>query len=260
MKQAKEVKSTHNAGYAERHWKMFVRSMKLDALMFKLFITDILFILTLTLSYIVLYAFWVKNIVSISSILGIDENVPAISNMDILGLWNAFITKVIIILILGLLLYILWISIYSAFSHTFINKKDFTFKLFLNFLGIYASLTLIYMLLVALMFFLSQNIMFIAWSIIILTMLYLYSLLIFYLVTNGGNFTKILHHGLKSMIRLHDTLLPLLLGFLLMTAGMLILGLLLKGMPILLSICALMIFLYLVTWLKRYMHGIIHEV
>ena len=96
-KDAKHGKDTGTArdryyterNYAERHWNIFLRSIRPDALTFKLFITDILFILTIILAYAILHVSWVKNLVSISSILGVEENMPAISNLDILGLWNS---------------------------------------------------------------------------------------------------------------------------------------------------------------------------
>jgi len=45
--------------------------------------------------------------------------------------------------------------------------------------------------------------MLIAWGILIFTLLYVYALLIFYLVTKEGKLSIILVHGFKSMILLH---------------------------------------------------------
>jgi hypothetical protein len=247
--------------YVDKHWKTFLNSFRLDALAFKLLVTDILFILTVILTYGILYAFWMKNVLSVSAILGVENgDVPAVSNIDILGMWNIFIAKTLFILILCVLLYILLISLYSAFSHTFINRKDFTLRLFLNFLCIYAILTLLYFIMIAMIYSLSSDTMFIAWSVIILTMIYLYSLLIFYLVTNDGKIMKIVRHGLKDMAKLHYTLPPLVLGLLLLTLISIVIGLLLGNLLLLSATLALLTFLYLATWLKKYLHHIIREV
>jgi hypothetical protein len=247
--------------YLEKHWKTFLRSFKLDALAFKLLVTDMLFILTLMLAYSVLYAFWMRNLLGISALLGIESGgMPAASSINTLKVWNAFAIKTIIILVVSILLYILLISLYSAFSHTFINRKNFTLKLFLNFISIYSLSTLLYLTLITIMFFISQNIILIAWCILIITMIYLYMLLIFYLVTNDGKFLKIVRHGLKSMIRLHDTLIPLVLGFILMTLATIVIELLFGKFLALSVILLLLAFLYLATWLKKYLHHVIHEI
>jgi len=247
--------------YVNKHWKIFWKSFKLDELALKLFVTDIVFILTLAVSYGILYLFWLKNLLSVSAIFGISSgDTLALSNIDMTGLWHSFIIKIILILFVGVILYLILISLYSAFSHTYINHKKFTLKLLLNFLGIYAILTALFILLSTTIFNLSNNIIEIAWAIIVLMLLYIYALLIFYLVTNDGKFTKILHHGWKSMIRLHDTILPLLLGFVLMILTLIIIGLLIGKLVVLSGLIALIVFLYLTTWLKKYLYHIIHEI
>jgi hypothetical protein len=247
--------------YIQKHWKIFLKSFNIDMLALKLLATDILFIFTLVLSYSLLYLFWLKNVFSVATLLGISNGVvPAASNMDISALWHSFIIKVLLILLLGVLIYLVLISLYSAFSHTFINRKKFTLKLFLNFLSIYSILTFLYILVSVIIFNISNNIIAIAWGVIILTLLYVYALLIFYLVINDGTFSKILHHGWKSMIRLHDTLLPLAIGLILIMITSIIIELLFGNFIIVSAILAMLVFLYLTTWLKKYLHHIIHEV
>lgn len=247
--------------YLDKHWKIFLKSFELDKLAFKLLATDIVFILTLVISYAILYMFWLKNLLSVSSIFNITSgDTLALSKIDITGLWHLFIIKIILILFVGVILYIVLISVYSALSHTFMNRKNFTLKLLLNFIGIYTILTVLWILLSIIIFNLSNNIVEIAWAIIIFTLLYLYALLIFYLVTNDGKFTKILHHGLKCMIQLHHTLIPILLGFVLMLLTSIIIGLLLGKFLVLSGVIALLIFLYLLTWFRKYLYHVIHEV
>jgi len=245
--------------YFDKHWRAFLRSFRLDVLTFKLFITDILFILTIILAYDIVYAFWIKNVVSISSILGIEEGVvPAVSTIDIAGAVQSFLTTLIIIAIVIVIIYVFLISLYGAISHTFMNDKRLTLKLFLNFLSIYSLMTLSYILLTIMIFILSQNVWLIAGMVIFLTAAYIYSMLIFYLVISDKKFKQVIRHGFKSIIRVHDTLIPIFLGTLFLVISFTVIVLLLGDM-VLSAVLILLSALYVLTWTRRYMHRMIHE-
>ncbi|MGV8171225.1 MAG: hypothetical protein ACP5OA_00855 [Candidatus Woesearchaeota archaeon] len=249
--------------YFDKHWKAFLRSFRIDALLLKLFLIDIFSILTLAVSLIVLYALWIKNSSYMYPIFNIRDIESLIaSGIDISSLWNTFIMNVIFMILAGIVLSIFILSIYSSISNMLMNRKRFTWKLFSNFLSIYSILTSGYISLMLLLFMIftkSRNLMLIVWSMIILTILFLYFLLIFYLVINDGKWSKIWALSLKKMIRLHDTLLPVLLGVLILLIGVTIIGWIF-GSILISGILMLVLILYIFTWLKKYLHHIFYNV
>jgi len=247
--------------YWSKHWNIFKRSLRFDSTLLKLIFTDIGFIITLFLSYVLIYFFWIKNMLSVSYLMNILDTAQtsAVSSSEVMNAWNHFITTVIFIVLLIILLYIILLSIYSALSHIFITKNKLGAKLFLNFIYIYAILTLIYFLLVLSIFYLSNNILLIAWGVLILTIIYLYSLLIFYLVTNDGNISKIFSHGFKSIIKFHNRLPPILLTSIMFAILLPILNIIFGWNYLIFFLAITILLLYLLNWMKKYLHHIIHS-
>jgi hypothetical protein len=81
----------------------------------------------------------------------------------------------------------------------------------------------------------------------------------FYLMVNDGKWSRVWGRSLKKMIRLHDTLLPLILGALLLFIGVTIIGWVFSGI-IISGILLSLLILYMFTWLKKYLHHILHGV
>ena len=161
--------------------------------------------------------------------------------------------------ILVLLLYMVFLSIYSALSHMSITKNKFSTKLFLNFIYVYTIFTVIYLLLMLAIFYISKDIVLAAWCVILFTILYLYILLIFYLVTKDGNLSQIFSHGFKSMMKLHHTLPPIALALVMFLILISIVMLIFSSIPLIVFILFLLIIIYLSNWMKKYLHQIIHS-
>lgn len=248
--------------YIKKHWAIFKKSFNLDLLLVKLCITDIIFMISLIFSYYLVYFFWIKNVLSITNILSVTQSniLPEnISGTALLNSWNTFIFNLVLLIILIVLIYVVLLSIYGAVSHKFITNNKFSSKLFLNFFYIYGILTSIYLLIIISIFYLSTDVWLIAWSIFILTIIYMYFLLIFYLVINDAKLSKIFHKGFTSLIKLHHTLMPIIVFFILFTLVFLVMALIFGKLIILFVILSLLFILYLINCLKRYLHQIIHS-
>lgn len=247
--------------YFRKHWIILKNNFKLDDVTIKLILTDIGFILTLMLSYVLVYMLWARSVFSLSSLLDtISAQIPdSALGVETINLWHTFITNVILFAIVVIILYAVLISIYSAVSHKIITKNKFSAGLFLNFIYVYMILTLVYLLLLISIFYLSNNIMLIAWGILIFTLLYVYALLIFYLVTKEGKLSIILVHGFKSMILLHNTLPPIILSILIWIIFTIVVHFIFGKLLIVTISLVLFSILYLATWVKRYLYHIIHS-
>jgi hypothetical protein len=255
----------HTAKYAHTHWTSIKNSFEFDSITLKLILLDVSLIFTLMLSYVLIYFLWVKNLFSVSNILSLinsgslpDPN-TGISSSDLLNSWNNFIFNVILIIVVAVLLYIIIISIYSALGHKILTRNKFSLKLFLNFLASYALWTLIYILSILLLFHISTDIIFIAWIIISITLLYLYALLIFYITTSGNNLSGVLLKGLKSMLKLHHAVPVLLCTLILFSVIGGIMAFVFQKIPVISVILIFVIVLYSNSWIKRYMHQVLHS-
>jgi hypothetical protein len=248
--------------YLKEHWNLLKHSFDIDSLTWKLLLTDIGFIFSLLLSYTLLYLFWAKNLLSLQNILEIAQTGQILGStpgVSIVQLWNRVILNIVLVLVFTIIIYVLLISLYGALSHKFLSKKDFTIKLLLNFLSVNSILTVVYLLLLISVFCLSKNIKLAVWGIIVFTLLYLYALLIFYLVTKDDKLTKIFVHGFKSMVKLHYTLVPIILFIILMSLFSFIISIVSFGNTIVLTVLALIAFFYLITWIRKYLHHVIHD-
>jgi hypothetical protein len=248
--------------YFTRHWNILKNSFKLDSTTLKLILIDFGFILTLIFSYFLLYALWLRNLLTVSGLLNVvysGQLSAALPGENALKIWNTFVFNVILLFILILLLYVIILSVYSAVSHNAITKNRLTLRLILNFLAVYSILTIIYLLFTISVFYLSKNIMMITWSVIIFTLIYLYFLLIFYLVTKEGKLSQIFNHGLRSSIKLHNTLLPILLAIILFGILTLLIQLVFGKILLILTLLVIISLLYTSTWIKRYLHHVIHS-
>jgi len=249
------------SNYFFKHWNILKKSFNFDSVLFKLMLIDIGFIVSLFLSYVLVYFLWIRNILTVSYLVNI-LNTPQISDVpasEIVSAWNHFVTAATLILLLVLLLYMIVLSIYSALSHMSMTKNKFSARLFLNFICTYTIFTLIYLLILLSIFYFSKNILLAAWCLILITILYLYTLFIFYLVTKDGKLSQIFSHGFSSMIRLHHTLPPIVLALIMFLAFLSIVLLIFGNWPFIVFMLLLLIMIYLSNWMKKYLHQIIHS-
>ncbi len=248
--------------YLQKHWEILKNSFKLDDLTWKLPLIDIGFVLSLFVFYALILFLWVRTYLSFENLVAIAQSGQALaytSGTSITQLWIKSIWMIILIFVLIVLAYVLLLSLYGALSHKFLSKKTFTSKLFINFLCVNAILTLLYIVFVVSIFTLSSNIKLIAWGMIIFTLLYIYALLIFYLVTKEDKLAKIFVHGFKSMIKLNHTLVPIVLSIILFAIVSIVIYLISFWSTILMTILAFLLLFYLITWVKKYLHHIVHE-
>ncbi len=248
--------------YLKKHWNILKHSFNVDYLTWKLLLIDLGFIFTLILSYSILYALWIKNLFSLQNIIDVAQTgqvLDVMPGLSITQLWDKLIFNLILIGVLAVLIYIILISIYGAISHKFISKKEFSLKLLLNFLCVNTILTVVYVSLIISIYYLSNEIKLIAWSIVIFTLLYFYALLIFYLVTKNDKLSKIFMHGLKSMIKLHYTLIPMILSIILFSVYLTIIYFLSFGNTVILALLGIVGLFYILVWTKRYLHHVIHD-
>jgi len=247
--------------YIDKHWKILKKSFKADFVALKLALLDIGFLLTLVLSYTLIYFLFVRSYLSISNILDIANGgkiPPSMSGMNMTVLWNTFVADVIIIIVLAVLLYVLILSVYGTISHLCLTNNKFKMNILINFIYIYALFTLVYLLLMVLVFVVSKNIMTAAWITLIMTLVYAYIMLVFYLVIKDDHLYKILKHGFKSMIRIHDTIVPIVLSMIMLSVLSIIFTLLFSQFILLLGILLYISTIAVMIWLRRYMHELIH--
>ena len=247
--------------YALKHWKQLRNSVKLDSTMFKLLLIDIGFFVTILLSYVLIYYYYIRNYLTINNLLAVANvaSPPSMSGVDVVAVWNNFLFNMILMVILAVLIYISIISIYSALSHFVLTHNKFNLKLIKNFVVIYSILTLIYLSLIVLVFSSINNVMTSAIIMIILSIIYSYFMLIDYLTINDSGISKNIIKGLKHIIRLHHKILPLLTYIISASILLSIALILFKNY---LGICIIAIYLSIsisFVWLRRYLHGIIHE-
>ena len=248
--------------YFVKHWNILKKSFKLDDVIYKLILTDIGFIITLLISYTMVYFLWVRTLLSVPNLLSMFSTgqVPrTVPGEELIRSWNIFVTNLMLILVLIVILYILILSIYGAISHVFMTKNKFSIKLFLNFIYIYLILTLLYALFLIAIFYLSKDIWLSACGVILFTVLYIYSLLIFYLVINGGPLSKVISHGLRSMIRLHHTLVPIILSIIIWLILVVIIQLLFAKLLVVSVPLITLSMIYTLSWTKKYLHHVIHS-
>jgi hypothetical protein len=247
--------------YFLKHWNILKNSFVIDGTILKLICIDLGFIFTILLSYMLLYALWLRNTSAVSNLLNMiySGQLTDVAGYNLPKIWHQFLINTILLFVLIILIYILLLSVYGALSHTIITKNRFNWRLILNFICVYSGLTGIYLFFLIAMFFLSKNIMLLTWGLIIFTFLYLYLLLIFYLVTKEGKFGQILVHGFKSALKLHNTLPPMILALLILSILTVLIQVLFGGLSILITLLVLVSLLYISAWIKRYMHKIIHS-
>lgn len=247
--------------YLQKHLRILKNSFKVDMTFFKLGLIDLGFVLTLILSYMLIYFFYVKDYLSISNLLSIANNgrtPPSMSGMDMNILWNTFVANSIVIILVTLILYVIILSIYGTISHLCLTNNKFKRNILINFIYIYALFTLIYILLSILIFFMITNIMTAAWIIFVLTIIYLYAMMIFYLVIKDDKIGKIFRHGFKSMIKIHDTIIPIIISIIALSIICFIIVLLFNQFVMFAGILIYLSFIIVLIWFRRYMHVLIH--
>ena len=225
--------------YISKHWKLLKNSFMIDSMALKLAALDAGMILTVMISYIFVYYMFLRSYLSISNIIYVANTgkVPSsIGGMDMTVLWNTFVANVIIATLITLVLYVLILSFYGIISHNILTNNRFKFNTLANFIYIYSLFTLIYVLLSILIFSTVKSIIAASWLIIILTLVYLYAMLIFYLVIKDDKIPKILSHGFRAMAKLHDTLVPIMLAIIMLAIVSAVLALLFKDYLIILAI------------------------
>jgi len=246
--------------YVSKHWSIFKKSFNFDSVLFRLLLLDVGFILILFLSYLLVYFLWIKNTLILSNIVSILNTMQAstVPTSEIIISWHHLLLSVILMLLLILVLYILLLSIYTVLSYVIMTKKRFSLKVFLNSILIYLMFTVVYLLILLLVFYLFKNVWLAAWSVILITLLYLYTLLIFYLVIDDNGLLKVFGLGFRNMIKLYDTLPPILFALIMFLIIIAIITLIFGSIPLVVFLIVLLAIVYLSNWMKKYLHQITH--
>ena len=246
--------------YVSKHWSIFKKSFNFDSVLFRLLLLDVGFILILFLSYLLVYFLWIKNTLILSNIVSILNTMQAstVPTSEIIISWHHLLLSVILMLLLILVLYILLLSIYTVLSYVIMTKKRFSLKVFLNSILIYLMFTVVYLLILLLVFYLFKNVWLAAWSVILITLLYLYTLLIFYLVIDDNGLLKVFGLGFRNMIKLYDTLPPILFALIMFLIIIAIITLIFGSIPLVVFLIVLLAIVYLSNRMKKYLHQITH--
>jgi hypothetical protein len=243
--------------YFDDHIDILKHSFNIDRTFIKLMCIDIGFLVTLVLSYGIVYIVWTKNLVSIASIYNILNTALSpeiIPTAEVIRLWNHFVITAILVMIAVVILYAIILSIYSAIGHSIMTKNRFSIRLLLNYFYIYIFLTLIYILFSAPVFFFSNNTIFIAYCILIFTFIYLYLMLVFYIVTTSEGLLKVLKSGFKKSMHVQNIFPAIIFAIILITVLFTIIHLIFGGIIALSVFLALFSMLYVSVWMKKYLY------
>jgi len=140
-------------------------------------------------------------------------------------LLNAFIFKTVLLIVLTLIIFSALMALFNMLIMDVLKGGRWHVTKFIRLFYVYIALTLIFFGLIISSLLLLDNIVIMAYLVVILALLYSYALVIFQVsIGTRINFWRDVTYGMHNCIRLHKTLPPLIVGLPVLAALLLIVG------------------------------------